>query len=297
MALFAVGSINAQGMEGDGTPMTLNCKYMMTEHLWGSQYTCVGENVVVNTFDTYVTGATGAHMPGKADKDVEAIFFMRQKTTYIPLNFSKPFPNLNAMRVQQSGLTYIDQMTFKGQTQMKYIQLDDNLIEYIPRKTFYGMTSMIWMSLGTNKFRFLYTDMLRGLTELKLFNARNNQIEVIGSSFFRDNTKLELVYFDGNKLRMIGSKLVQLLPGLKLAYFDRNECTNINLEMDPDMNNKLTTEFSQKCAVDCSKAFSTARNTIQEMTNEIRYLNRDMTNNRMEKQSLRFDCDEKDSSY
>lgn len=269
----------------------------MMFHYMGQQYTCVGQNIVVNTFDTYVTGAIGTHMPGKTDKDVEAIYFNGQRTTFIPMKLSTPFPNLVVLNVEQSGLASINQTTFKGQTQLKFIQLNGNLIEYVPRKTFYGLTNLEWLGLASNKIRFLYSDMLQGLTELKRFSASGNPIEVIGSSFFRDNTKLELVYFQKTKLRMIGSNLVRLLTGLKIANFDGNLCTNINLQMDSDINNKLTKEFAEKCAVDCSKAFNTAFGTIAELTRDNLKLNRQMMSNKMEKQSMQFICGNLNEDY
>lgn len=92
---------------------------------------------------------------------------------------------------------------------------------------------------------------------------------------------------------MIGRNLVKPLTNLQIANFGKNVCTNINFEMNPDKNNKLTEEFSRKCAVDCSKAYSAWTNAVQEMANEIRSLNRDMMNNGIEKQLLMFDCENK----
>ena len=266
---------------------------MMVHYMGPPQYTCVGQNVVVETFNTYVSSATGRHMDGKTNKDVKAIYFNEQRTTFIPLRFS-PFPNLVIMNIEKSGLTYLNQTTFKDLTQLKYIQLDGNMIEYVPRKTFYGMDNLEWIGLAGNKIRFLYSDMLVGLTELRRFSASENPIEEIGSGFFRDNTKLQYVYFYKTKLRMIGSKLVRMLPNLEIANFEGNVCTNINLQRDPNMGGKLTTEFTQKCGIDCSRALLASEDTIQDLTNENGKLNREIISIKIEKQSMRFNCGNQD---
>lgn len=273
-----------------GSPITLVCKYEMVSHFWGSQYTCIGQDVVVNTYDTFVTRAVGTHLAGMGDGDVQAVFFKNQKMTFIPLMMSTPFPNLNALRVDMSGLTTINQTTFVNQGRLRYIHLDNNRIEFIPKKTFYNLTNLEWLSLGANKISALNPDMLRGLTELKYFSVSNNEIEVIGSSFFRDNVKIQIILFYNNKLRMIGWSLVRFLPGLKNARFDGNVCTNINIIDASDISDQLTSEFSQKCSVSCSKAFNAANNKIEKLMGQRENLKRTLMKNKMEKQSMTFDC-------
>lgn len=290
--LSVVGTTMARSSQG--IPIILNCKYEMVAHYWGPMYTCVGQNVVVDTFDTYVTGAVGKHLDGRSDRDVEAIFFENQRTTFIPLKFSTPFPNLVALRVQMSGLTTVNQTTFANQGRLRYIHLDNNKIEFIPKKTFYNLTNLEWISLGTNKIKVLNTDMLRGLTELRYFCASNNQIETIGSSLLRDNVKVEEIFFYNNKLRMIGWSLVRLLTDLKKARFDGNICTNINIMGDSDISDQLTSEFAQKCSVSCTKTFAGANNKIEKLMDQNQKLIRTMMSNKLEKQSMKFNCANQD---
>lgn len=292
LMLSVVGTTIARSSQG--VPIMLNCKYEMFAHYWGPMYTCVGQDVVVDTFDTFVTGAVGKHLDGRSDRDVEAIYFKNQRTTFIPLKLSTPFPNLVAIRVQMSGLTIVNQTTFANQGRLRYIHLDNNKIENIPKKTFYNLTDLQWISLGFNKIKTLNPDMLRGLTELRYFSASNNQIEIIGSSLFRDNVKIEEIFFYNNKLRMIGWSLVRLLNDLKKAQFDGNVCTNINIIGDSDISDQLTSEFSQKCAVSCPKSFAGANNKIEKLMDQNQKLIRTMMSNKLEKQSMKFNCENQD---
>lgn len=290
--LSMVGTLTAQLTQG--SPITLNCKYEMVAHFWGPQYTCIGQNVVVDTFDTYVSGVSGTHMDGKGTRDVKAVFFENQRTTFVPLMLSKIFPNLEAMRIQASGLKTVNQTSFSNSGGLKYIHLDDNKIEFIPKKTFYNLTDLEWISIGANKIKAIHPDMLRGLTELRYFSASKNEIEVVGSSLLRDNVKVEKILFYNNKLKMIGWSLVRLLVDLKKARFDGNVCTNINISDESDISNQLTNEFAQKCSVSCLKTFNEFDIRIENLMDQSQKLSRKMMSNKLEKQSLKFNCANRD---
>lgn len=290
LLLSAISTFSGYNVQA-GTTMTLDCIYRMEQHAWGSQYTCVAQRAVVTSFETYVTEAKGEHIEGKTNDDVQAIYFVNQTTRYVPLDLAKPFPNIIALRMQKSGLKFINQTTFKKQRMFRFIQLDDNEIEFIPKKTFWGQRNLESLSISGNRIKRIDSDMLLGLRNLKYFYANGNSIAVIGSSLFRDNTNLEEIFFANNKIRMIGPQLVSRIKELKFARFDGNLCTVINLHQ-PTTNivDTLTTEFTQKCAVNCDKAFNAAFNEVEDLMNQSEMLRKASFTIKMEKETLTYEC-------
>lgn len=275
LLLSAISTFGGYNVEA-GMAMTLDCIYRTEQHAWGSQYTCVAQKAVVTSFETYVTGAKGDHLQGKTNDDVQAIYFVNQTTRFVPLDFTKPFPNMVALRMQKSGLKFVNQTTFKNQRMLRFIQLDDNEIGVIPKKTFWGQRNLESLSISGNRIKRIDSDMLLGLRNLKYFYANGNSIAVIGSSLFRDNTNLEEIFFANNKIRMVGPQLVSRLKELKFARFDGNLCTVISLQQ-PTTNivDTLTTEFTQKCAVNCDKSFRAAFDEVEDLMSESEVLRKE----------------------
>lgn len=286
LLLSVVGALDAS----EGTPMTLNCMFQMEKHYWGEQYTCIGQNVTTDRYDTYITQVTGSHMPGKSMKDVRTIHFQNQKTIFIPMNMNSMFPLLSALRIESSELRYLNQSTFKDMRQLTHIHLVDNKVEVVP--PFNSLQALIYLSLSGNKIRYIDSEMLIGVKNLRFFFIADNEIEVIGSSLFRNNAKLEEISFAHNRIRMIGTKLVVPITDLKLARFDGNVCTNIDLRYVPNITFKLTAEFGQKCNVVCpSRAFDSSNYELDNLLRLNLKLKTQTTSARNEKQSLRYNCE------
>jgi Leucine-rich repeat (LRR) protein len=289
LLLLAAASSSAE--KPQRTSLTLRCQFKVMSHHWGDQYTCIGRDVVVGSYDTYVIGISGVHLDGKTDKDVEAIYFEGQRTVFIPFGLSTWFPNLRTLNIQESGLTYLNRTTFRDYENLRYIHLDRNTIEYVDRKAFRYLTELEGLSLAANRIRYLDSDMLRGLTNLKYFSVGRNEIEVIPSGLFQDNVNLEQIFFYGNRIRMIGENLVRPTRGLKIAGFEGNICTDIFFNEGSGIVEKLTTEFRANCGVNCIKAKTAAITEIENLVRENLRLNEKVMSNKVEKQSLRLNCD------
>jgi hypothetical protein len=52
-------------------------------------------------------------MTGKGNSDVECVYVLGQRTTFIPYNITTPFNGrVRALRIEDSGLTYVNR-TFR----------------------------------------------------------------------------------------------------------------------------------------------------------------------------------------
>src|SRR5690349_24751878 len=132
----------------EGTPLTLNCKFEMEKHYWGEQYTCIGQNVDISRYDTYVAQVTGNHLPGKTIKDVQTFHIDNERALFIPFNLNTTFPSLVALRIESSELRYLNATTFRALSQLTHIHLVDNELETIPKKTFHNLQALTYLSLS-----------------------------------------------------------------------------------------------------------------------------------------------------
>lgn len=271
--------------------MTLQCKFQMEKHFWGEQYTCNGQNVVVNQYDTFVTQVSGEHLQGKSDKDVQAVFFQNQKSFFIPFNMSSMFPSLSALRIESSELTYLNESTFQYSNRLTHLHLVDNKLKDAPSKIFNRLPGLIYLSLSANKIRYIDSELLIGVKNLRFFFIADNEIEVVGSSLFRNNARLEEIIFDNNRIRTIGTKLVVPITDLKLARFDGNICTNIDLRYVPNITFKLTTEFGRNCSVVCPPREFGSTHEMDNLTRINQRLNSLTMADKVEKQTLRYSCE------
>lgn len=248
--------------------ITLECDFGMIRHYWGEMYTCIARNLVVRHYYDYVVNATGDHMTGKTDRDVEAVYVLGQKTRFLPYNISTPFNGLRAIRVEGSNLLFLNR-TLRYEGQLEYLHLENNLLKEVPTWAFRGLTDLKWLSLRNNNIKYLESTMFRDMKSLRRFSASNNLIEVIPSGLFHYTPALEEVYFYNNKIRMIGGRLVDSLGKLKVASFMGNKCTNIAVYNGVNVITQLSTEFTQKCGVDCVRAEEAAQEQIKDLKQEL----------------------------
>lgn len=244
--------------------ITLQCDFGMIRHYWGEMYTCIARNLVTHHHYDYIMNATGDHMTGKTDKDVEAVYILGQRTRFLPYNISTPFNGLRAIRVEGSGLLFLNR-TLKYEGPLEYLHLENNLLRSVPAWPFRGLTSLKWLSLRNNHIKYLESTMFREMKALRRFSASRNLIEVIPSGLFFYTPELEEVYFYNNKIRMIGGRLVNSLSKLKVGVFMGNPCTQISVYDGVNVISRLSTEFTTKCGVNCVKAEEAAQDHIKDL--------------------------------
>lgn len=102
--------------------ITLECDFAILRHYWGEMYTCIVRNLVTRHHYDFVVNATGDHLTGKANKDVECVYVLGQRTPFIPYNITTPFGGrVRALRVEDSGLRYVNRtFRYDGEKIMKF---------------------------------------------------------------------------------------------------------------------------------------------------------------------------------
>ncbi|CAG9811571.1 unnamed protein product [Chironomus riparius] len=248
--------------------ITLQCDFGMIRHYWGEMYTCIARNLVTRHHYDYIMNATGDHMTGKTDKDVEAVYILGQRTRFLPYNISTPFNGVKAIRVEGSGLLFLNR-TLKYEGPLEYLHLENNLLRTVPSWAFRGLTNLKWLSLRNNHIKYLESTMFRDMKSLRRFSASSNLIEVVPTGLFFYTPELEEVYFYNNKIRMIGGRLVASLGKLKVAVFMGNPCTQISVYDGVNVISRLSTEFTTKCGVNCVKAEEAAQDHIKDLREEL----------------------------
>lgn len=95
--------------------LEINCNFQIVE--WenmGLVYTCSVMNLTVTTPNENVTAIIGVHTTGESNNDVKKLNINRQTCEFLPQGFEKFFPNLEGIRVAQSGLVSLKVRAFKS---------------------------------------------------------------------------------------------------------------------------------------------------------------------------------------
>lgn len=85
--------------------LEINCNFQIVE--WenmGLVYTCSVMNLTVTIPNENVTAIVGEHTIGESNNDVKKLNINRQTCEFLPQGFEKFFPNLEGLRIAQSGL-------------------------------------------------------------------------------------------------------------------------------------------------------------------------------------------------
>lgn len=137
-------------------------------------YTCEGKVVWTIGNIRAVTAISGAHLYGKYNSNVQSLFIQGQEDVkYIPLDIYKFFPNLEAIKMHKTGLTYVGQEHLYGLSKLRAVDFYMNQVK----------------TLGSNLFAYQPN-------QIESISLTLNPVENIGYNVFSQMSKLRTVHFD-----------------------------------------------------------------------------------------------------
>lgn len=140
----------------------------------GSVYTCTVKDFIVRIPNENVTNILGTHQDGKTNADVKKLNINKQICEFLPFGFEKFFPNLDGLRVAQSGLAALSQHDISVHPKLRNCDMFNNVLTSLDSELFAKNPALEYLYFG------------------------DNQLRKIGYGIFKPIAKLSKAVFQGN---------------------------------------------------------------------------------------------------
>lgn len=205
-------------------------------------YKCEVEEVNIVEPIQFVSNISGQHIENlHSNNDVNFLIISSRVCQYMPFGLTKFFPNLEALRIEKSGLRSIQWYDLYEFRNLSILYLNDNKL----------------MTLDIGLFSFT--------PNLKHVDFSNNYIYHVDPIIFTDNESLKTLDFDGNACNIGLQAFIKLPEGknnliLNLAqrclkygyiqYLKDNRGFEINSMYNPQEVDRITSFFPALSALD-----------------------------------------------
>jgi len=149
--------------------VVINCDFN------GTPYSCNSVNVITTRDDTYITGITGTHQPGKTNADVEAFFVKGNKqVASFPRGLGSYFPNLKKVDFQGTSLRHLFKNDLAGLKNLEFFAIWQGEVDVIPAGFFKDNPKVHEIHCEDNKIKSIGKDVFQLATKPSVLHLRNN---------------------------------------------------------------------------------------------------------------------------
>jgi hypothetical protein len=213
------------GDKEQGNGATLNCNFYF-ENFYPRGHTCSSTQLTSITPDTRITRITGNFdYPNLADVELVNIEYARVTSFPDFTLVTRQIPKFKELRINFSGLKYVERRQLAKLPQLTQLILDYNHIEHLSEDVFDDLVNLEELWVSVNQIKVLPPKLLWNLPKLKRFSATENHIELIPRDFFKYNRQLELISIHSNKITRIEVDFT-LLPKLTFLSLEDNTCVS-----------------------------------------------------------------------
>ncbi|XP_037036889.1 leucine-rich repeat-containing protein 70-like [Bradysia coprophila] len=175
-------------------------------------------------FDNF-TEIDGVHLEGFTNEAVTAIQVGRGISTNIPRIICDTFPNIDQFDFYGAGLTYIDDTSFGGCTQIGWLYLSNNRLSSISEHAFTNLRAATLINLGDNLLATLPENLFANQQNLEYLTMNNNLINDFAPGIFRPLENLRYLFIENLNITTINSQLFAQNFRLIYLYLGGNRIT------------------------------------------------------------------------
>lgn len=122
--------------------VVLECEFRAYPTVYGSQYSCSGNNFRTSLNNRTVTEVKGQHLANETNDDVKLLIMNKQHSPYLPLKVGDFFKNLEILYIMNSNVQHLMQGDLKGLDKLKIFDVSYNPIEQLGPDFFKGHGSI-----------------------------------------------------------------------------------------------------------------------------------------------------------
>jgi Leucine rich repeat len=151
-----------------------------------------------------LTAITGDHLPGMTDADVNGVSSYSLNSTVIPRNLPNFFPNLEALKWDNTFLETISSEDLRPFPDLKFFWIDYNQIVSIDGNLFEHTPNLRLISIEKNQIRHVGQDLLTNLSSLQII-------------YFQANPCVDVIAYTQSGIQELSRDLPILCPPVPLT--------------------------------------------------------------------------------
>uniref|UniRef100_A0A8C5QHS5 Uncharacterized protein n=1 Tax=Leptobrachium leishanense TaxID=445787 RepID=A0A8C5QHS5_9ANUR len=125
---------------------------------------------------------------------------------------------LQELSLFSSGIESIENITLKGLTHLKSLEIRKNKLTNVPRPL---PPNLEILKLGDNSISVIYHHDFEDLKKLRVLEMQNNLLRLLSFSVFSDLIGIESLILEGNQLESVNDQV--MLPQLRYLNMDNNK--------------------------------------------------------------------------
>lgn len=235
-----------------------------------------------------VTAISGNHKEGKTNEDVKFVIFEEQSMLFPLIGLGKMFPNINTLRIINSGLKFVRKDDFRNLEKLKIVDFYNNILEKLSEDVFEDLYLIEELNLPNNKLYELPENIFRNLKNLHTIDLSKNKLESLPENIFKFNLKLRSISLTSNSIMNIPQYTFAhlnitffqagdnycILEGYSIIFIENREKIMKKLEADIKSCNHtcpvLTKQLSKvvKESSECEKEFDVVNQRNLKIRNQ-----------------------------
>lgn len=235
-------------------------------------YNCkVDYHVETSEPNQTITSVTGRHkLQQLTNDDVDRLFYFdNAKMHYIPVGYTKHFPNLNNLWIALApALERIYQSDFEPQSDLRIVGMRSTALTEIPADVFANLKNLEEVYLYSNKLRIIDENAFRTCIKLIKVDLHDNQLQYL-PAIFADNPKMEDIDLRNNRLAVIDSTLLSGLASLKKVDMRANLCVDTTFPSTIILLNSLNEKIKSNCINPFENVMSEMKESQKNLTEKI----------------------------
>lgn len=145
--------------------------------------------------------------------------------TYVPSFILNRFPNVQFLRLTNTGITNLKTESFVNGHKLEELDLRHNQIANVPSKIFANLDRLETIHLAYNRIARLGHNAFVDLPALKILFLSNNQLQTVDSGHISAVNLTEL-YLDSNAIRLVAANALDL-PKLEIISLKDNRLRSL----------------------------------------------------------------------
>lgn len=155
--------------------LDITCDFYDDEwEILGNVYTCSVKNLNTRIPNENVTNILGTHSEGRSNKDVVKLNIQKQTCEFLPRGFEKFFPNLEGLRIAESGLVALTKSDLSVFPKLRNCDMYNNYLSSLESEIFANCPLLEYLYFGFNQIRTIGHNILMPLKKLKKANFQDN---------------------------------------------------------------------------------------------------------------------------
>jgi hypothetical protein len=212
----------------------IKCDFILLTGPNNGGYNCRIQNQLkVTESSTEITKVEGRHSKYSKDSDVTRLLYLNNPLmSFIPINYSKFFPDLDNLWIENCPINSITASDFENPSELKILGIIKTQVKIIDSEVFGRLENLEKLFLQENQIEEIHKNSLSSMKHLKVFKLSGNKLSYLPNKLFESCHGIQEIHASDNKLKIIDSRIFLGLDGITKIELRGNLCIGKNYPGD-----------------------------------------------------------------